>query len=69
MKAVLKQADEIEGGTETDAEADEKTGGLAHGLKAPPPLCCCRGVVVAAPPPLLKDGEERTFPNISEKQI
>ena len=70
---------ETEGGTTEFDEAGNGFGppgvGLAHGLKPSPPLpvccCCCIGFVDddAFPLPLLKDGEERTFPKISEKEM
>ena len=64
---------EIEGGTtefEAAGNGDRPGVGLAHGLK-PSPLpvcCCCIGFVDDVfPLPLLKEGEERMFPKISEK--
>ena len=64
---------EIEGGTtefEAAGNGDRPGVGLAHGLK-PSPLpvcCCCIGFVDDTfPLPLLKEGEERMFPKISEK--
>ena len=64
---------EIEGGTtEFDAagNGDMPGVGLAHGLNPSPfPVCCCCIGFVddAFPLPLLKEGEERMFPKISEK--
>ena len=65
---------EIEGGTtefEAAGNGDRPGVGLAHGLNPSPfPVCCCCIGFVddAFPLPLLKEGEERMFPKISEKK-
>ena len=67
---------EIEGGTtefEAAGNGDRPGVGLAHGLKPSPfPVCCCCCIGFvdddAFPLPLLKEGEERMFPKISEKK-